>query len=183
MLTEKEILDRCLKNDPLAQELLFRRFGPKMYGICLRYVRNKAEASDILQEGFIKVFSKLDNFRGDGSFEGWVQRIFVNTAINHYRSNLHYENDQIEPGDIDFVENEALGKLHTEELLILINELPDGYRMVFNLYEIEGFDHKEIAEMMGINETTSRSQLLRAKKSLQEKLRKRYNISCYEHTA
>jgi RNA polymerase sigma factor (sigma-70 family) len=182
---EQELIDKCLGNDHFAQELLYRRYASKMYGICLRYVRQKDEASDILQEGFIRVFFNLKNYRGDGSFEGWVRRIIVNTAINHYKSNARFSRD-LNIDDVQVcenIDNDAISRISSEELLKLIQLLPDGFRMVFNLYVIEGYDHKEIGQMLGISESTSKSQLHRAKAALQKKLMKEYNILCYERTA
>jgi len=182
---EQELIDKCLGNDPFAQELLYRRFAPKMYGICLRYVRQREDASDILQEGFIRVFTNLKAYRGDGSFEGWVRRIIVNTAINHYKANTKYSRDlSVDEVHISAnIDNDALSRLSTEELLKLVQELPDGFRMVFNLFVIEGYDHKEIGQMLGVTENTSKSQLHRAKIALQKKLLKEYNIVSYERTA
>lgn len=182
---EQELIDKCLANDPFAQELLYRRYASKMYGICLRYVRQKEEANDVLQDSFVRVFLNLKYYRGDGSFEGWIRRIVVNTAINHYKSNLKFMRDlnidDVRPGN--HIDNEALSRISTEELLQLIQKLPDGFRMVFNLFVIEGYDHKEIGHMLGISESTSKSQLHRAKAALQKKLLTEYNIICYERTA
>jgi RNA polymerase sigma-70 factor (ECF subfamily) len=182
---EQELIDKCLDNDPFAQELLYRRYASRMYGICLRYVRQKDEASDILQDGFIRVFMNLKHYRGEGSFEGWVRRIIVNTAINHYKSNVKFSRDlsidDVRPAN--HIDNDALSRISTEELLKVVQELPDGFRMVFNLYVIEGYDHKEIGQMLGISESTSKSQLHRAKAALQKKLLKEYNILSYERTA
>jgi RNA polymerase sigma-70 factor (ECF subfamily) len=175
MYTDKELIERCLKNDPKAQEFLYKRFSRRMYGICLRYARNTLEADDILQEGFIKVFTFLKDFRQEGSFEGWVRRTIVNTAINYYNSKQNEWNET----SIDKVESyqstaeDILDKISTADLLQLIQELPEGYRMVFNLYVIEGYHHPEIAEMLHISENTSKSQLSRARMSLQEKLTQR----------
>jgi RNA polymerase sigma-70 factor (ECF subfamily) len=182
---EQELIDKCLANDPFAQELLYRRYASKMYGICLRYVRQKEDAGDILQDGFVRVFMNLKHYRGDGSFEGWIRRIIVNTAINHYKANVKFSRDlsidDVRPGN--HIDNDALSRISTEELLKVIRELPDGFRMVFNLFVIEGYDHKEIGQMLGISESTSKSQLHRAKAALQKKLLKEYNILCYERTA
>lgn len=182
---EQELVDKCLANDPYAQELLYRRYAAKMYGICLRYVRHREEASDILQEGFIRVFTNLKYYRGEGSFEGWVRRIIVNTAINYYKANTKYSRDlSVDEVSINSnIDNDALSRLSTEELLKVVQALPDGFRMVFNLFVIEGYDHKEIGQMLGITENTSKSQLHRAKAALQKMLLKEYNIIRYERTA
>jgi RNA polymerase sigma factor (sigma-70 family) len=182
---ERELIEKCLNNDSFAQESLYRRYASKMYGICLRYVRCKEEANDILQDAFVRIFRSLGNYRGDGSFEGWIRRIIVNTAINHYKANIRFSNDlNIEDVNVNGnIDNDAISRISTEELLKVIQKLPDGFRMVFNLYVIEGYEHKEIAEMLGVSESTSKSQLHRAKASLQKKLMIEYNISCYERTA
>jgi RNA polymerase sigma-70 factor (ECF subfamily) len=175
MYTDKELIERCLENDPRAQELLYKRFSRRMYGVCLRFARNTLEADDILQEGFIKVFTFLKDFRQVGSFEGWVRRTFVNTAINYYHSK---ENEWKETtlDKAEFLQSnseDVLEKISTEDLLDVIQQLPEGYRMVFNLYVIEGYNHQEIAEMLHISENTSKSQLSRARMALQERLAQR----------
>jgi RNA polymerase sigma-70 factor (ECF subfamily) len=180
MSSEKELIIGCLRNDVVAQEQLYKRFAPVMYGICLRYVRNRAEADDIMQEAFIKVFENLGNFRDDGSFEGWIKRIIVNTALNHYKSSLKfdYKDERFMPDES--VENEAVGKISTRELMAVINNLQDSYRLVFNLSVIEGFDHAEIAQLLGMSEASSRITLLRARNIIKEKMKTHYNIHSYE---
>lgn len=174
MFSDQEFIKRCLNNDPKAQEMLYKHYAPKMFGICIRYAKTQAEAEDILQEGFIKIFTRLKDYRNDGSFEGWIRKTFVNTAINFYRKNLKSKND-IDITDVE-IENDsqmsAIDQLSTNELLEVIRELPDGYRMVFNLNVIEGYTHKEIGEMLDISENTSKSQLSRAKQALQKQLMK-----------
>jgi RNA polymerase sigma factor (sigma-70 family) len=172
---DEDFIGRCLDNDPKAQRELYKQFAPKMFGICLRYAKNQMEAEDVLQEGFIKVFRYLKNYRNEGSLEGWVRRTMVNTAINYYKKKIKYQKDvsldQTEP--INTEEESAIDKLSAKELLDLIRALPDGYRMVFNLNVIEGYTHKEIGEMLKISENTSKSQLSRARGVLQDKLKKR----------
>jgi RNA polymerase sigma factor (sigma-70 family) len=184
MINEKELVKRCLKNDSGAQELLYRRYASKMLGVCLRYAKNKMEAEDILQEGYIKVFNSLTSFQFKGSLEGWVRRIMVNTAINFYRSSLKYvqslDDDDMSDKNMPSIAMNDL--LSTKELLRIIQELPEGYRVVFNLFAIEGYSHKEIAEILGISENTSKSQLSRARVVLQNKL-KVLNSVMYEETA
>lgn len=172
MLSEEQLVRRCLKNDRGAADELYRRFAPKMYGICLRFARNQAEAEDLLQEGFIKVFSYLGTFRYDGSLEGWVRRIIVNNSINYYRQKSPwFENvETSREANREMSDCDVVSALSAEELLGFIRQLPEGYRMVFNLYVIEGYLHKEIAEMLGISESTSKTQLLKARKALQEKI-------------
>jgi len=154
------------------QEELYRRFSPKMYAVCLRYANNSEDAQDLLQEGFIKIFRNLHRFRAEGSFEGWIRRVFVNTAIEHYRKKSaqlstvsEKEENTIEDTDIT-----ALDSLAEKDILNLVQELSPGYKTVFNLYVVEGYSHKEIGEMLGISEGTSKSQLARAKAILQKKV-------------
>lgn len=175
MYTDKELIEKCLENDPRAQEFLYKRFSRRMYGVCLRFARNTLEADDILQEGFIKVFTFLKDYRQDGSLEGWVRRTFVNTAINYYHSkeNEWKETSIDKAVTIPSVTEDILSQISAADLLDIIRELPEGYRMVFNLYVIEGYNHQEIAEMLHISENTSKSQLSRARMALQERLEKR----------
>ena len=151
------------------QEELYRRFSPRMYGVCMRYAGNAEEAEDILQEGFIKVFKKLGSFRSEGSFEGWIRRIFVNTAIEHFRRKTYQQpiTDQHE-NTVEGKYLSVLDNLGEKDILKLIQDLSPGYRTVFNLYVVEGYTHKEIGDMLGISEGTSKSQLSRAKVILQE---------------
>ncbi len=168
-------IERCLDNDSKSQGELYKHFAPKMFGICLRYAKNQMEAEDVLQDGFIKVFRYLKDYRNEGSLEGWIRRTMVNTAINYYKKKIKYQKeislDQTEP--INNEEESAIDKLSAQELLEVIRELPDGYRMVFNLNVIEGYTHKEIGVMLDISENTSKSQLSRARGVLQEKLKNR----------
>ena len=173
MFSEKEIINGCIKNDRKMQKELYRIYAPRMYSICLRYAKSREEAKDILQECFIKVFAKIDQFSGEHSFEGWMKRVFANTAITHYNTNLkyYYHDDITEINETETMHfNAAETEYSQEELLGVIESLSDGYRMVFNLFAIEGFKHKEIAEMLGIDETTSKSQFFRARKLIQKKL-------------
>lgn len=146
-----------------------------MYGVCLRFARNTLEADDILQEGFIKVFSYLKDFRQEGSLEGWIRRTIVNTAINYYNSKQNEWNETSIDKAVAYHSDteDILQKISAGDLLNLIHELPEGYRMVFNLYVIEGYNHQEIAEMLKISENTSKSQLSRARMALQERLTQR----------
>ena len=151
------------------QEELYRRFSPRMYAVCLRYAGNAEEAEDILQEGFIKVFKKLNSFRSEGSFEGWVRRIFVNTAIEHFRRKRYLMPvTEKEENTIEGKYLSVLDDLAARDIMMLVQDLSPGYRTVFNLYVVEGYTHKEIADMMGISEGTSKSQLSRAKVILQD---------------
>lgn len=168
------IIQGCLKGDRKSQERLYMLFSKRMFGLCLHYADNYDDASDILQEGFIKVFRKLDQFRGEGAFEGWMRRIMINTALERYRSPLHlYPLTEQTMKKEGMVNDEVLERLSAADLIRLVQELPPRYRMVFNLYAIEGYSHKEIAEMMGITTGTSKSNLSRARDILQQKV-KRY---------
>jgi len=172
-MDEKKLIQACIKEDKSAQKALYDLFSAKMYFVCLRYARHEAEAQDILQDAFIKVFDKLDSYRFSGSFEGWVRRIMVNTALHYCRKSTYkYENIGIEDYQDKVVNSKAISRLSEQELLGIIQQLPDGYRMVFNLYIIEGYSHKEIAEMLSISENTSRSQLAKARKWMQNVLEK-----------
>ncbi|MCD4773474.1 MAG: RNA polymerase sigma factor [Bacteroidales bacterium] len=173
MHSEKKIIEKCLKNDTKAQESFYRLFAPTMYGVCLRFAKNRMEAEDILQEGFIKVFSFLKNYRSDGSLEGWIRKIMINTAINYYRKNVRFAKEaNIDEYEVKQNINEnVIDRLAANELLKIINTLPDNYRLIFNLGAIEGFTHKEIGEMLDIPENTSKSQLLRTRSILQQKIK------------
>lgn len=168
-ISESDLIVGCLEGNRRMQEELYRRFSPRMYAVCLRYTSNAEEAQDILQEGFIKVFKKLDSFRSEGSFEGWVRRIFVNTAIEHFRRKRYLMPvTEKEENTIEGKYTSALDDLAEKDVMTLIQELSPGYRTVFNLYVVEGYTHKEIADMLGISEGTSKSQLSRAKVILQD---------------
>lgn len=171
-ISESDLIKGSIAGDRRMQEELYKRFAPKMYAVCLRYANNADDAQDLLQEGFIKVYKNLHRFRSEGSFEGWVRRVFVNTSIEHFRkksaqlsSVSEKEENTIEDADIT-----ALDSLAEKDIINIVQELSPGYRTVFNLYVIEGYSHKEIGEMLGISEGTSKSQLARAKSILQKKV-------------
>ncbi|HNR17066.1 MAG TPA: RNA polymerase sigma factor [Chitinophagaceae bacterium] len=171
-ITESDLINGCMEGDRRMQEELYRRFSPRMYAVCLRYAGNAEEAEDILQEGFIKVFKKLDSFRSEGSFEGWVRRIFVNTAIEHFRRKRYLMPvTEKEENTIEGKFTSVLDELGAKDIMALVQELSPGYRTVFNMYVVEGYTHKEIADMLGISEGTSKSQLSRAKVILQDMVR------------
>ena len=170
-LSERELVQGCLDADRRCQELLYARYARRMYAVCLRYARHELEAQDLLQEGFIRVFNKLSGFRLQGSLEGWIRRIMVHTAINTYRKkSFQQERFGMEHLPEEPVEAVALDHLGEQEVLKLVSALPEGYRAVFNLYAIDGYDHAEIAEMLGFGESTSRSQLAKARRMLQQRL-------------
>lgn len=165
-----KIWERCTKQDRKAQALLYHHFAKKMYAVCQRYAHTSLEADDILQNSFVKVFTKHDLYDGKGSLEGWIKRIVVNTAIETHRQNKRSYAENID--NVHLSDSSPLGTEQTgyQELLALVQQLPLGYRTVFNLYAIEGYSHKEIAEMLLISEGNSKSQLSRARQWLQNKL-------------
>lgn len=170
-----EIIKACKRNKPDAQRKLYELFSKKMFGVCLQYAKDYTEAEDILQDGFIKVFTKISQFDFKGSFEGWVRRIMVNCALERYRKqNLLYNVSEITDYDVRFAYDDALGEISSKELLGIIQELSPQYKVVFNLYAIEGYAHQEIAEMLGISVGTSKSNLSRARVILQEKVKELY---------
>ena len=151
------------------QQELYERFSPKMYAVCLRYAGNAEEAEDILQEGFIKIFNKITSFRGEGSFEGWIRRIFVNTAIEQFRKKNYLKPiTEVEENTVEGKYLSVLDSLAEKDIIQLVQQLSPGYRTVFNMYVVEGYTHKQIAEILGISEGTSKSQLSRAKLILQD---------------
>ena len=172
MQSDEDIIRRCIKKDRKAQKILYERYADIFLGICNRYTANIAEAEDILQEGFVKVFFHLQEFSGTGSFFNWMRRIMINTAITYYHKNLKYRYyDEIESMyDSPYTDAPDKYDFTREELLMVIQSLPSGYRMIFNLYAIEGYKHKEIAEMLEIDVNTSKSQYSRAKKMIRRKL-------------
>ena len=168
-MTEDELIKPCLQNNQRAQKILFDTHSPRLMGVCLRYANNRAEAQDMLQDGFIKIFQKLDSFSGDGAFGGWMHRLVVNTCLDRIRKNKKMGfTVEIENESADWsVQEDALSQLRTKELLDLIQQLPEGYRLVFNMFAIEGYGHKEIAVKLDIAESTSKSQFRKAKMWLQ----------------
>ncbi len=169
---DSAFITRLKENDSKAQRVFYEQLAPKMYGICLRFALIREDADDILQDGFIRVFKHIVDFRGEGSLEGWVRRTIVNTAINYYKKKIKRGINT----DLEHVKgkvketNNIVEKMAADELLELINELPPGYRTVFNLNVIEGYTHKEIGQLLEISENTSKSQLSRARISLQKKI-------------
>jgi len=174
-MTEENLIKECASGNVLAQKAFYEKFAGKMMGVCLRYARNSDEAEDVLQDAFIKIFNKIPEYVKKGSLEGWVKRIVVNTALDSYRKNKKHQKD-VEAGSVDYLleqKSYIVEELKAQDLLIIINNLPDGYRMVFNLFAIEGYSHKEIAERLDITESTSKSQYSRAKKVLRDILEKK----------
>lgn len=171
--SEPEILQACRRGDRKAQKQLYDRLAPKMMAVCLRYMGTRDDAEDILQEGFITLFSRLDSYSGEGSFEGWARKIFVNTALMNLRKKdaLKMSDDLETAWNVSSDGVSQIQSAGYHELLKLIAGLPTGYRTVFNLFVVEGYSHKEIAQALGITEATSRSQLQRARVMLQDKIK------------
>jgi RNA polymerase sigma factor (sigma-70 family) len=173
MLNDEQLIKLCRRKDKNAQKLLFEQYAGLLLGVCLRYATDSSEAEDILQEGFVKIFLKIGDYSGKGSFFNWMRKIMINTAItNYYKTRKHrfqFDIEEVNEMEIDGVNLKEADFTH-EELLNVIRDLPEGYRMVFNLFAIEGFKHKEIAEMLNIDINTSKSQYSRARRVIRKKL-------------
>ena len=173
-MTDIELIKGCIKEDALCQKSLFNRYASSLLGVCMRYARNKEDAEDILQDSFIKIFKKIEQFKGNGSFEGWMRRVVVNTALKKYTVSRYSKEFSVEEVKdtalLNINDAPAFNHLTEKDILLLIHNLPDGYRIIFNLYVIEGFQHDEIANMLGIQPGTSRSQLVKARQMLQREI-------------
>jgi RNA polymerase sigma factor (sigma-70 family) len=169
-MTDEELVKECVSGNAIAQKKFYDLFARKMMGVCLRYSKDYNEAQDVLQDGFVKIFNKLPAFESKGSLEGWVRRIIVNTALDAYRKAKKHQNNV----DIDSVsylldsDDYTIENINADDLLKIIHAIPEGYRVVFNLFAIEGYSHKEIAERLGVTESTSKSQFSRARKMLRK---------------
>ncbi len=173
-MTDEQLVVGCLKGDPVAQKALYQQFSRKMMSICMRYAHNRDQAQDMLQDGFVKVFQKIDHYRGEGPLGGWIARTMVNTALDHIRRNKMFDHslDLTEAEHLHQGDETVLTGMSTDELMDLIQSLPTGYRTVFNLFVIEGYAHKEIADMLGVSENTSKSQFMKARAYLRKLLPK-----------
>ena len=168
---EQELIDGCKRQNRHAQRDLYRLYSGKMYALCCRYVKDKMEAEDVLVMSFTKIFERIDQFKADGSFEGWIRRIMVNESLGYLRKQKYmYLETDIDTADRELNYEHLDAHLAVDDLMKLIESLPTGYRVVFNLYAIDGYSHQEIAEQLGISENTSKSQLSRARALLQKKL-------------
>ena len=166
-----EIIEGCIREDRLCQQQLFNHYAGKMLSLCIRYCGNRASAEDVLQDGFIRVFDNLSSFRKEGSFDGWIRRIFVNTALTSLRKSwLKFENTPLETVHYEPEDNSLTDKYSVQNIHSHIAEMPPGYRTIFNLFAVEGYSHSEIAAMVGIAESTSRSQFFKARQMLRQKL-------------
>ena len=167
----KSIISDCIAGSQKAQAKLYHHFAPKMFGVCLRYAKDATEAEDNLQDGFIKVFANLNSFRQEGSFEGWIRRIMINISLEKLRKqHLMYPVEDVAIYDSVNFSDDVIAKISADELVKLIQELPPRYRMVFNLYVIEGMSHQEIAQEMSITQGTSKSNLARAREIMKKKV-------------
>ena len=169
------LVNECIKGNPKAQKALFDKFAPKMFSVCLRYMKKIDEAEDVLQDSFVKIFQKLSDFKNEGVLEGWIRRIVVNSCLDQIRKNSKFLNDiQAEEVEYKLEQNSFIAEnLMAEDLMNLIQKMPDGYRLVFNMFAIEGFSHQEIASQLGITESTSKSQYLRARAYLRDRIGER----------
>ena len=173
-----QLIDLCIKGDRASQKVLYDRLASRMFPVCIRYIGDREMAEDVLQDGFITLFAKLQDYKGEGSFEGWARKIFVTTALMDLRKKDALKmSEELETvrGMKDDLPSQGQN-IGYKELMKLVTELPDGYRTIFNMYAIEGYSHKEIGEMLGISETTSRTQLSRARIWLQNKIKEIENV-------
>lgn len=175
-MDERQLIEGCRRGDRLAQKELYEKYSRRMMGVCLRYANDRETARDLLQDGFVKVFTGMDSYSGAGSFEGWMRKIFVNCALEYLRKSdvLRDSTDLDNTAELIHPESSVLSDMSAAELMKLVQELPTGFRTVFNLFAIEGYSHKEISEMLEITESTSRSQFTRAKQMLQKRINALY---------
>ena len=177
-MAEQEIIKGCIQNNAQCQHTVFKQYAGRMMSVCLRYAATKPEAEDMLHDAFIKIFSSIKQFRSEGSFEGWIRKITVNTCLALLNKKRIFYSDA---GMAEAITDEAglniISGLTEKELIKMISRLPDGYRIVFNLYVIEGYDHDEIAAMLNIKTVTSRSQLVKARKLLQKQILSQQKIT------
>lgn len=175
---EIQLIESCIKGNRASQKALYDRLAPRMFPLCIRYIGDRETAEDVLQDGFVTLFTRLKDYKGDGSFEGWARKIFVNTALMSLRKKdaLKMSDDLEAARGLKAETTSQMQNLGYKELMAMITELPPGFRTVFNMYAIEGYSHKEIGEMLGISETTSRTQLSRARSWLQNKIKERSNV-------
>ncbi len=182
---ETELIEGCLRQNREAQHALYLIYSGKMYALCCRYVKDRMEAEDVLVIAFTKIFEKISQYKGDGSFEGWIRRVVVNESLTYLRRNKNmYLEVDIEEAALEPSYQKLENQLEADDLMKVIEGLPVGYRTVFNLYAIDGFSHQEIADQLGISESTSKSQLSRARALLQKKLNEMekeliQNTNCY----
>ena len=174
-MEDYELVRQCIKGNSRAQKALFDKYAPKMFSVCMRYMKKTEESEDALQDSFVKIFSKLSDFKYEGVLEGWIRRIVVNSCLDQIRKNSKFLNDvQAEEVEYKLEQNSFIAEnLMAEDLMKLIQRMPDGYRIVFNMFAIEGYSHQEIAAQLGVTESTSKSQYVRARAYLRERIEKR----------
>ncbi len=173
----KKIIKECAAGNTKAQGALFKKYAKVLYAVCLRYTKDQTAAEDVLHEGFIKIFMNISSYKGKGSFEGWMRRIMINTALERYRKNFQmYPVSEVSENDIGIKANTIVSDISAKDLLELIKQLPDAYKLVFNLYAIDGYSHKEISEKLNISIGTSKSNLSRARKILQTKVKQHFIV-------
>ena len=181
-VTEEDLIKGCVKNERLAQKRLYERFFGKMMGVCMRYSSHREQATEIMNTGFFKVFKTIEGFsKKGGNLEAWIYRIMVNTAIDYLRSEIRHQHTDIEKSVYAEDSSDVISDLSAEQILEMVNQLTPAYRAVFNLYVVEGYNHAEIGELLGINEGTSKSNLAKARAKLQERIIQlnKVNISVY----
>ncbi len=173
-----QLIESCRKGNRVAQKVLYDRLAPRVFPVCMRYVGDRTIAEDILQDGFVTLFTRLDSYKGEGSFEGWARKIFVTTALMYLRKKDALKmSDELEAArGLKTDTTSQIAEIGYKELMEIIMSLPTGFRTVFNMYAVEGYSHKEIAEILGISEVTSRSQFSRARAMLQKKIKERENV-------
>ena len=175
---DHQLIESCKKGDRAAQKIMYDRLASRMLPVCMRYIGDRAMAEDILQDGFVTLFTRLESYKGEGSFEGWARRIFVTTALMSLRKKdaLKMSEDLEAARNIKSESSTQVENIGYKELMELVMGLPVGFRTIFNMYAVEGYSHKEIAGILGINEVTSRSQFSRARAILQKKIKERYDV-------
>ena len=174
-MEEVTLIKQCIDGNPRAQKALFDMFAPKMLSVCMRYVKDKMRAEDVLQDALVKIYSKLPEYKFEGVFEGWIRRIVVNTCLDQLRKDQKFHKEiLVEEVSYRIEQHEFIAeKLMADDLMKLIQSMPDGYRVVFNMFAIEGYSHQEIAKELGVTESTSKSQYLRARAYLKDRIEKR----------
>jgi len=173
-MDDRTLFDGCIKGEPRSQKQLYEKYAPAMMSICLRYVREKETACDLMHDGFVTLFAKIHTYSGNASFSTWIKRIFMNTVLEYFRKNdiLKFSTDIEDAYYLEDTGASVFEQMSENELLECIERLPDGYRTVFNMYAIEGYSHAEIAQMLNIQESASRSQYVRARQALQKMVAK-----------
>ena len=181
-MDDRTLIDGCIKGESRSQKQLYEKYAPAMMSICLRYVREKETARDLMHDGFVTLFTKIHTYSGNGSFPAWIKKIFVNTVLEYFRKNdiLRFSTDIDDAYYLEDTDISAFEQMSVNELQECIRQLPDGYRTIFNMYAIEGYSHVEIAQILNIQESASRSQYVRARQSLQKMIINEFNFQSNE---